>query len=80
MRKVAILMALVMGLSMTACSCPAAKKAVDEVDRSHGLISTQLLKYVDKDASLNEAGKKDWRLLVESDKRNIEALKKALDD
>jgi chaperone required for assembly of F1-ATPase len=80
MRKVAVLVALVMGLSMTACTCTVAKKAVDEVDRSHGLISTQLLKYVDKDASLNSAAKEDWKKLVESDKRNIEALKKALED
>lgn len=80
MRKVATLAVALLGMFLAACTCPAARKAVDEVDRSHGLISTQLLKYVEKDASLNQAAKDDWKKLVESDKKNIEALKKALED
>ena len=77
MKKVAILAAALVGLSMSACCSTIPRQAVDEVDRSHSLISTQLLKYVEKDAALNAAAKDDWKKLVESDKRNIEALKKA---
>lgn len=77
MKKVAILGTALLGLFMSACCSTIPRQAVDEVDRTHGLISTQLLKYVEKDASLNQAAKDDWKKLVESDKRNIEALKKA---
>lgn len=70
------LLGLVLAVSLSAC-CTVERQAVDEVDRSHTLIATQLLKYVEKDASLDAKAKKDWKDLVDSDKRNIEKLKKA---
>ena len=81
MHKIATLaMALVLGIGMMACSCPAAKRSAAEVKRSHEIISKQLLVYVEKDASLSAEDKDDWKKLVESDRRNIEALERALED
>lgn len=74
---IAVLALAVVGLS--ACRCTVERRAVEEVERSHELISAQLLKYVEKDPVLKEKDRADWRALVESDKRNIERLKKALE-
>jgi len=89
------LVGLVLALSLAGCKCSAERAAADEVDRSHAIIAAKLLKYVDadpavagpknageSDASYAERTKKardDWHKLVESDKRNIEQLKKALE-
>ena len=73
----AISLVLVFGLS--ACKCSAERQAAVEVDNSHTLIATQLLKYVDADPKLSAKDKADWHGLVDSDKRNIEKLKKALE-
>lgn len=79
MRRIAaVFLAAVLAFCLSAC-CTVERRAVEEVDRSHALIATQLLKYVDKDASLSAKDKDDWRKLVESDKRNIERLKKAVE-
>lgn len=81
MKKVATLaLALVLGFSLAACKCPAAKQSASEVKRSHEIISKQLLIYVEKDASLSPAAKEDWKKLVDSNRRNIEALEGALED
>lgn len=77
MRKSLISLGLILVMCMSACKCTVERAAVDEVDRSHSMIATQLMKYVDKDASLDAKAKADWKGLVESDKRNIEKLKKA---
>ncbi len=79
-RKLSIgFLSCVLAFALSACKCTVERQSVDEVDRSHSLISTQLLKYVEKDASLDAAAKNDWKKLVESDKRNIEKLKKAVE-
>lgn len=85
----------VLVLSLTSCKCSAERAAVDEVDRTHSQIAAKLLKYVDADPAIagpRNAGESDasyaerttkarddWHKLVESDKRNIEQLKKALE-
>lgn len=66
-------------LALSGCKCSVEKQAVSQVDASHAIIATQLLKYVDADAKLDAAAKADWRKLVESDKRNIDALKKSME-
>jgi outer membrane PBP1 activator LpoA protein len=72
------LVCLTMALTFTSCKCTAEKGAVVNVQKTHDLIAKKFLKYVDTDASLSDADKKDWRALVESDQRNIDALKKSL--
>lgn len=78
MKKI-IGLCLVLAFGLSACACPSAKLAVNEVERSHEIISKQLLKYVEADTSLSKESKDDWKKLVESDKRNIYALKKAME-
>ena len=78
MKKILVLCLFLAGLS--ACSCPAARRAVEEVDKSHEIVSKQLLKYVEKDAALSQKDKDDWKALVDSDRRNIEKLKKAMEE
>lgn len=77
-----------LALSLSACSCAVERRAVEEVERTHTLISTQLLEYVSADpliagpGATEEAKKKardDWKGIVESDRRNIDRLKKALE-
>jgi hypothetical protein len=70
---------VVLLFSLTSCKCSVEKAAVSQVENSHKLIATKLLDYVGKDASLDPKAKNDWKLLIESDQRNIEALKKALE-
>ena len=96
MRKICLsLVGLVLTLSLASCKCSAERAAADEVDRSHALIATKLLKYVDSDPAVagpKNAGESDadyqartakarddWHKLVESDKRNIDKLKQALE-
>jgi hypothetical protein len=79
MKKLILAPVILLALSMGACRCTVERQAVEEVERSHGMIATQLLKYVDKDPALDQKAKGDWKGLVESDKRNIEKLKKALE-
>jgi outer membrane PBP1 activator LpoA protein len=79
-RKLAISALVLLAVSLTACKCAAEKGAVANVQKSHDLVSKKFLSYVDKDASLSDADKKDWRALVESDQRNIDALRKSLGD
>ncbi len=72
---------LLLAVAMTAsCKCAAEKGAVSNVQKTHDIIAKKFLKYVDADASLSDADKKDWRALVESDQRNIDALRKSLGD
>jgi hypothetical protein len=80
MRKLFVLLSLVLALGLTSCKCSAERAAVVQVEKSHDMIAKKLLDYVDRDASLNAAAKDDWKKLVESDRRNIESLKKALGD
>lgn len=66
-------------LSMASCKCAIEKQAIDNVSGTHDLIAPKFLKYVDNDPALNARDKEDWKLLVEKDKKNIEALKKAVE-
>jgi hypothetical protein len=79
-RKLALAFALLAALAAGACKCTAEKAAVSRVQATHERVAKKLLEYVDKDPALKPEDKKDWRLLVESDQRNIEALKRALED
>lgn len=80
MRKLWILLSLVLVLTLASCKCSAERGAVSQVQASHEMIAKKLLEYVDKDVALKPADKDDWKKLVESDRRNIESLKKALGD
>ena len=79
MRKVALALVLC-AAALQGCKCSAERAAVVQVQNSHEIVSKKLLDYVDKDASLDAKAKDDWRKLVESDRRNLESLKKALGD
>ena len=79
MKKLALAIVLALA-ALQGCKCAAEKAAVVQVQNSHELVSKKLLEYVDKDASLNAAAKDDWKKLVESDRRNLDSLKKALGD
>lgn len=80
MRKLWIgVLAAVLSASV-ACSCPAARQAAVEVERTNNLISPKFLQYIEADAALKPAEKNDWKGLVDSNKKNIEALKNALKD
>jgi hypothetical protein len=80
MRKLALSVALLAALACGACKCAAERNAVVQIEATHEKVAKRLLEYVEKDASLNAAAKDDWKKLVESDRRNIEALKRALGD
>lgn len=80
MRKLALGVILIAAASLAACKCTAEKGAVSNVQKTHDIITKKFLAYVDKDASMSDADKKDWRDLVASDQRNIDALKKSLGD
>jgi len=73
------LVSVVLVFSLSSCKCSVEKTAVTQVENSHKLIAAKLLQYVDKDASLDAKAKDDWHKLVESDQRNIDALKKAME-
>jgi chaperone required for assembly of F1-ATPase len=69
----------VLFLALSGCKCSVEKAAVSQVEASHKLIATQLLKYVAADPKLSAKDKDDWVKLVEADQRNIDALKKAME-
>lgn len=80
MKRISIaFVSAVLFLSLSGCKCSVEKAAVSQVEASHKLIATQLLKYVAADTKLSEKAKEDWSKLVESDQRNIDALKKAME-
>lgn len=80
MKKISIaFLSLTLALGLSACKCGVEKQAISEMETSHEIVSKELLKYVGKDPSLNAAAKDDWKKLVESDKRNMEKLKKAVE-
>lgn len=80
MKRIALaFVSVVLVFSLASCKCSVEKQAVTQVENSHKLIAVKLLQYVDKDASLDAKAKDDWKKLVESDQRNIEALKKAME-
>jgi chaperone required for assembly of F1-ATPase len=78
-KRLLVGIALVAVIFTSGCKCTVERAAVDQVENSHNLISTRLLKYVDADTKLSAKDKDDWKKLVESDKANIDALKKALE-
>lgn len=80
MRKLALGVVLIAAATLASCKCTAEKGAVSNVQKTHDIIAKKFLAYVEKDATLTDADKKDWRELVASDQRNIDALKKSLGD
>lgn len=77
MKKAILGLFLLVVLFVSGCKCTVEREAISQVENSHGLIATQLLKYVEADPKLSPKDKEDWKKLVASDKGNIEALKKA---
>lgn len=96
MRKLSLAILAILAISISACSCPAAKQAADEVENSNNLIAPKFEAYVQADPNISgpkkqgesdadyEARKKkdrdDWMKLSEKNKKNIKALKDALKD
>lgn len=80
MRKFAFGVVLLLVVLVASCKCAAEKGAVANVQKTHDRVSVKFLKYVDADPALSAADKKDWHDLVESDQRNIDALRKSLGD
>lgn len=76
MKKLMAVGVALLALSLGACSCALEKKAVEEVEATHGIILPQYLNYVEKDAGLSPAQKDDRKKLVESLKRVTGELKK----
>lgn len=79
MRKLALSVALFAALACGACRCAVEKAAVSRIEATHEKVAKKLLDYVEKDPALKPADKADWKALVESDQRNIDALKRALE-
>ena len=77
MKRALIGLLLLAVLFVSGCKCTVEREAISQVENSHSLIATQLLKYVEADPKLSPKDKEDWKKLVTSDKANIEALKKA---
>lgn len=83
MRKIAFGAVLTVLILISSCKCTAERGAVTNVQKTHVMIAAKFLKYVDADVAagkMTAADAADWRKLVESDVRNIEALKKSLGD
>ena len=80
MRKILLAVAAVALLSAATCQCKAEKAAVSRMEATHERVAKKLLEYVEKDPVLKPADKDDWKKLVESDKRNLDALKRSLED
>lgn len=79
MKRALIGLSFAVLLFVSGCKCTVEKEAVTQVENSHTLIATQLLKYVEADPKLDKKAKDDWKGLVDSDRANIQALKKALE-
>jgi hypothetical protein len=80
MRKIILGLLVAITVTLASCKCAAEKGAVANVQKTHDRVSVKFLKYVDADPALSAADKKDWHDLVESDQRNIDALRKSLGD
>lgn len=78
-RLVTLALSLALVFSLSSCKCSVERQAVSQVEGSHKLIATQLLKYVDADPKLDAKAKNDWKQMVEADQRNIDSLKKAME-
>jgi hypothetical protein len=76
MRKIAVAVVALVGLSMGAC-CPIDKNAVSQLRANDDIIMPAYVKYVDGDASLNADQKNDRKKLVESRKALLDAIEKA---
>jgi hypothetical protein len=90
-RRLALIVTLLFVLLAASCKCAAEKGAVANVVKTHTLVTTRYMKYVKADAAARVAAGKmtqaeadafvdDEQKLVDSDARNIEALRKSLGD
>lgn len=77
MKKLAFAAALLGVAAMAAC-CAAQKASVTNIQATHDILTKKLLAYVDADKSLSDADKRDWHAMIDSDQRNIDALRNAV--
>lgn len=81
MKRLSMLLAVAVLVLLTAsCKCTAAKNAVSQIEATHDITSTMLLNYVSADTSLTDQEKARRKALVDTDRENIQKLKKALED
>jgi hypothetical protein len=80
MRKLSLAVLAILAISISACSCPAAKQSAVEVENTNSLIAPKFEAYVQADTKLSAKDKDDWMKLSEKNKKNIKALKDALKD
>ncbi len=73
MKKLALALTLLVAIGC----CPVPVRSISEVKASVELARKNHLQYVEKDASLKEKDKDDWRKFYESQIKNIEAIEKA---
>lgn len=78
MKKLAIGLILVATLGLSSCKCGAERKGVEAVEATGVKINAKLLGYVEADTTLDAAAKDDWKKMVESWQRLIDALKNSL--
>lgn len=78
MKRIAVALVALVGLSMGAC-CPIDKKAVSDVESSYAKGKKHHLQYVEADPKLSKEDKDDWKKFYESYGRLIESLQKAVD-
>ena len=80
MRKLAILGAAAFALFLSACSCPAERKAVDRLDEQQEKLFKKYEVYVADDSKLDAAAKNDEMGLIRSLRDMMASLKKAMGD
>jgi hypothetical protein len=76
MKRFAIVFALLAMFAVSGCK-NVSLQAVENVDKSGELIFPEYLLYVQGDAKLTDQQKDDRKKLIESHRRNVEALKKS---
>lgn len=76
MRKIALGLVALLGLSMGACCATFDKQAVTELRNNDALIMPDYLKYVEADTKLSKDQKDDRKKLVESRGRLLDAIDK----
>lgn len=90
-RKITLALVAALLVLVVSCKCAAEKNSVTQIERTHDQISKKLMELVRADAFAKVVAKtmtqaeadafiSDWQKLVESDLRNIQALKRSLGD
>jgi hypothetical protein len=76
MRKIALGLVALLGLTMGACCATFDKQAVTELRNNDALVMPEYLKYVENDPALSKERKDDRKKLVESRARLLDAIDK----